>query len=467
MNYSLQSHKKPDIVAGIFREYDIRGIVGESLHAVDAYVIARAFCSKLADDEKQFVCICRDGRISSPMLADALRQGILDSGVDVVDIGIGPTPMLYYASHMLKASGAIMITGSHNPPDHNGMKFVLAGKPFYGADIRSLYSLIQANKFPSARSKGELSHKDIKQDYTKYIASAYKGKKALNVAWDAGNGAAGEIMAELCKTLPGSHLAMNAVIDGRFPVHHPDPSEAENLYQLVDEVKSKKLDMGIAFDGDADRVGIIDDEGFIIWPDQLMVLFAEDVLRKHPGAIIIGDVKSSNILFDHIRAQGGVPLMWKTGHSHIKAKLAATGAKLAGEMSGHIFFADDYFGYDDGIYAAIRALNIVSNMDGKLSDWRKTLPKCINTPEIRFPCDDNRKFIVIDEVSKRLRSDGADFSDVDGVRVNTPDGWWLLRASNTQPLLVARCEAKTQESLDKLIAALQKQLMASGIHLPS
>ena len=463
---SLMSPRKHKAISpSIFREYDIRGIVGETIFAEDAYQIARAFSTKLTG-YKPYVCVCRDGRLSSPALTEAVIQGILDSGVDVVDIGIGPTPMLYFASHELKAHGAIMVTGSHNPPQHNGMKFVLAGKPFYGADIQSLHEIILKGS-SKPQKQGDIRRHDIKQAYIDKLLSAFHPKRTIAVAWDAGNGAAGEIMEALCRSLQGNHIALNAVIDGRFPVHHPDPSVAENLYQLVDKVKQSKLDVGVAFDGDGDRVGIIDDEGFIIWPDQLMMLYAREVLKKHPGATIIADVKTSGLFFDFVKEHGGVPLMWKTGHSHIKAKMAATGAKLAGEMSGHIFFADDYFGYDDGLYAAVRALNIVSNMDIKLSEWRKQLPACISTPEIRFPCEDGRKFQVIEEVSARLKAAGATFDDIDGVRVNDGNGWWLLRASNTQPMLVARAESASQEHLDKLLSALQKQLMASGIHLPS
>jgi phosphomannomutase len=466
MTYTKPVHSEHGaVLPSIFREYDIRGVVGESFFTEDAYMIGRAFCIKLTG-EAQFVCVCRDGRLSSPSLSEALIQGVIDSGVDVVDIGIGPTPMLYFAAHTLGASGAIMVTGSHNPPKHNGMKFVLAGKPFYGADIQSLYHCI-IHGIADTQGKGSIRLVDVRQDYINILLSVFHEKKTISVAWDAGNGAAGEIMEALCKSLPGNHIALNATIDGRFPVHHPDPSVAENLYQLVDEVKKKKLDIGVAFDGDGDRVGIIDDEGFIIWPDQLMMLFAQEVLEKCPNATIIADVKTSDSLFNTIKSLGGVPLMWKTGHSHIKAKMAETGAKLAGEMSGHIFFADNYYGYDDGLYAAMRAINIVSNMDMRLSDWRKQLPKLISTPEIRFPCDDSRKFMVIEEVAARLTSEGTAFNAIDGVRVNGGGGWWLLRASNTQPMLVARCEADTQDNLDVLIKALQKQLTASGIHLPS
>ncbi|MGE0753543.1 MAG: phosphoglucomutase/phosphomannomutase PgmG [Alphaproteobacteria bacterium] len=450
--------------SAIFREYDIRGIPGDNFTYEDAYAIARAFAARI-EGEKPFVCLGRDGRLSSPQLAESIRRGLLDSGVDVIDIGIGPTPMLYYAAHSCKASAAIMVTGSHNPPTHNGMKCMLHGKPFFGEDIRALHAAVEAGKFKNGA--GALQHKDVRADYTKELLHAYHGNDMLNIAWDAGNGAAGEIMTRLCQQLPGQHIVLNGTIDGRFPNHHPDPSVAENLRQLVAAVRENKCQLGIAFDGDADRIGVVDDEGFVIWPDQLMILYARAVLAENPGSMIIADVKSSDALFEDVKAHGGQPLMWKTGHSHIKAKLAETGAKLAGEMSGHIFFADRYYGYDDALYAAVRLLSIVSQQGGKLSAWRKLLPEYVNTPEIRFECEEDRKFAVIEEVRARLENDKKRFTAVDGVRVHTKDGWWLLRASNTQPVLVARCEARTQEGLDRLVDALKEQLMASAIDLPS
>lgn len=448
----------------IFREYDIRGIPGQNFSYDDAYAIARAFCMRL-DAGKAFVCLGRDGRLSSPELAESIRRGILDSGVDVVDIGIGPTPMLYYAAHTLKATAGIMVTGSHNPPTHNGMKCMLHGKPFFGDDIRSLHALASAGNFPE-RSKGMLRGQDIRSAYIKTLLEAYNGDDSLNIAWDAGNGAAGEIMTQLCQRLPGKHIALNGAIDGRFPAHHPDPSVAENLVQLVQAVRENGCQLGIAFDGDADRIGVVDDEGVMLWPDQLMILYARAILAETPGAMIIADVKSSDALFNDVKQHGGRPLMWKTGHSHIKAKLAETGAKLAGEMSGHIFFADHYFGYDDALYAAVRLLSILSKKGIQLSKWRRKLPDYINSPEIRFDCDEARKFVVIEEVRNRLIQSGSNFNDIDGVRVQSRDGWWLLRASNTQPVLVARCEAQSEQGLQHLFKELKDQLMASGISLP-
>ncbi len=447
--------------AGIFREYDIRGVVGKTLSEKDAYHIGRAFAFKAMG----LIAIGRDGRTSSPQLAAALIQGITDGGADVVDIGIGPTPMLYFAAHTLEAAGGVMVTGSHNPPDHNGFKFVLHGKAFYGKAIQALKTAAEAG-LPVAAGKGGSRTETMREPYLEALKAAYDGTRKLNVAWDAGNGATGEIMAALCKRLPGNHIALNEKIDGTFPAHHPDPSVAENLWQLIAVVKKEKLDCGIAFDGDGDRIGVVDDEGEILWGDQLLMLYAADVLKEKPGATIIADVKASQVLFDEIKRLGGKPLMWKTGHSLIKSKILETGALLAGEMSGHMFFADKYYGYDDAPYAAVRLLGYLSRSGKKLSELRKALPAAINTPELRFDCADERKFMVIDEVKSRIKTSGATFSDIDGVRVTTPDGWWLLRASNTQAVLVARCEAKDATALERLKADLRKQLSLSNVALP-
>jgi phosphomannomutase len=294
----------------------------------------------------------------------------------------------------------------------------------------------------------------------------YRGARPLTVAWDAGNGAAGEAMVRLAAKLPGRHHLLYETIDGNFPNHHPDPTVPKNLADLQAKVAEVNADLGIAFDGDGDRIGVVDGEGHILWGDQLMVLFAREVLADKPGATVIADVKASQVLFDEIAAAGGRPLMWRTGHSLIKAKMAETGSPLAGEMSGHIFFADRYYGYDDALYAAVRILGIASRGPQSLAKMRDGLPSVINTPELRFPCSDERKFAVVEEVARRLAQAGAKVSDVDGVRVSTGDGWWLLRASNTQDVLVARCESKTDAGLARLKAALGKELAASGVELP-
>ncbi len=448
------------------REYDIRGVVGRTLHPADAFAIGRVFGSVVAGQGGRTVAVGYDGRLSSPELEPELVRGLVASGIEVLRVGRGPTPMLYYAAVTLKADGGVMVTGSHNPPDYNGFKMVLANKPFFGRQIQDLGARAAAGDVVTAEG-GSVRDVDVMADYVARLLSDWDGgDRILDVVWDNGNGAAGEALQRLVKSLPGNHTVLNGEIDGRFPAHHPDPTVPKNLVQLIDEVRARGADLGIAFDGDADRIGAVDNEGNILAGDQLLVILARDVLANRPGATIIADVKASQVLFDEIAAAGGTPLMWRTGHSLIKAKMAELSAPLAGEMSGHIFFADKWYGFDDALYAAIRLLGIVARMEGRLSAVRAALPHVLNTPELRFDCDDTRKFAVIDEVAARLQADGANVSAIDGVRVSTPDGWWLLRASNTQAVLVARAEAKSEEGLERLKAALVAQLGASGLAAP-
>jgi phosphomannomutase len=359
-----------------------------------------------------------------------------------------------------------MVTGSHNPPDYNGFKMMLRGRPFFAEQIKVLGQMAAAGDVVEQADAEEQSL-DISNDYVaRLLADWDGGDRLLKVVWDNGNGAAGGVLSKLVASLPGEHVVLNGTIDGTFPAHHPDPTVPANLRQIIAEVQARGADIGIAFDGDADRIGVIDDTGAILFGDQLMVLLARDVLKSHPGATIIADVKASQVLFDEIARAGGDPLMWRTGHSLIKAKMAETKSPLAGEMSGHIFFADHWYGFDDALYAAVRTLGIVARMGSKLSDVRRGLPQVVNTPEVRFDCDDTRKFAVIEEVAERLRHDGANVSETDGVRVLTDDGWWLLRASNTQAVLVARAEAKTPAGLERLKSALVAQLEKSGLSEP-
>jgi phosphomannomutase len=448
------------------REYDIRGIVGRTLSAEDAFAIGRCFGSIVARGGGAKVAVGYDGRLSSPMLEEALVKGLCASGMAVQRIGVGPTPMLYYAATSLAADGAIMVTGSHNPPDYNGFKMVLGRKPFFGPQISEL-GMMAADGDVVAQAEGSARRVEVADDYVaRLLADWDGGDRQLKVVWDNGNGSAGDVLAKLVRGLPGEHAVLNGAIDGRFPAHHPDPTVPANLTQLIEAVRTRGADIGIAFDGDADRIGVIDDAGNILFGDQLMVLLSRDVLRTRPGATIIADVKASQVLFDEIARAGGDPLMWRTGHSLIKAKMAEIGSPLAGEMSGHIFFADHWYGFDDALYAAVRTLGIVARMGTTLSAARDAMPHVVNTPEVRFDCDDRRKFAVIQEVAARLRDEVAQVSDVDGVRVKTEDGWWLLRASNTQAVLVARAEANDAAGLERLKAALVGQLQASGIAAP-
>jgi phosphomannomutase len=448
------------------REYDIRGTVGRTLFEDDAFAIGRCFGSLVARNGGVTVAVGYDGRLSSPAMEAALAKGLSASGIEAVRIGRGPTPMLYYASTKLGTDGAVMVTGSHNPPDYNGFKMVLGGKPFFGEQIRALGGQAMAGDVVAETVAPE-RNVDVSADYVaRLLADWDGGDRMLKVVWDNGNGSAGEVLQRLVAGLPGEHVVLNGAIDGTFPAHHPDPTVPANLQQLIAEVAARRADIGIALDGDADRIGLIDDKGRILFGDQLLVLLARDVLHAHPGATIIADVKASQVLFDEVARAGGNPLMWRTGHSLIKAKMAETGSPLAGEMSGHIFFADHWYGFDDALYAAVRTLGVLARMDRRLSDVRDALPQVINTPEVRFDCDDTRKFAVIEEVAARLRAEGAKVSETDGVRVLTDDGWWLLRASNTQAVLVARAEAATEAGLERLKQALVAQLEKSGLPAP-
>jgi len=448
----------------ILREYDIRGIVGETLFEADARAIGQSFALVVKETGGKAVAVGRDGRLSSPALEAALVEGLTASGIDVVRVGLGPTPMLYFAGNTLGVDAGVMVTGSHNPPDHNGFKLMLGKKPFFAQDIQRLGDIAAKGDF--LRGKGAVRVQPVLDDYVARLVKDYDGARPLKVAWDAGNGAAGEAMQKLTAQLPGRHLLLNEKIDGHFPAHHPDPAEVKNLLQLQETVRREACDLGIAFDGDADRIGIIDGQGRILWGDQFMVLMARDLIRIRPGAMIIADVKASQVLFDEVARMGGTPLMWRTGHSLIKSKMAETGALLAGEMSGHMFYADRYYGYDDALYAAVRILGILARGSESLAQFRDSLPAVINTPELRFPCPDERKFAVVEEVRARLAAAGAEVSAIDGVRVKTGGGWWLLRASNTQAVLVARAEARDEAGLDQLKAAIAEQLRASGITPP-
>ncbi|MFD1613383.1 phosphoglucomutase/phosphomannomutase PgmG [Sphingomonas tabacisoli] len=444
------------------REYDIRGVIGETLGADDARAIGRGFATLLRRAGGTRVAVGWDGRESSPMLAEALVEGLTQSGCDVVRVGLGPTPMLYYAEAVLEVDGGIQITGSHNPPSYNGFKMVFQHRPFFGPDIQQIGKLAAEGDWEEAEERGQVTDFDILDQYVQRLTAGYQGGE-FRIAWDAGNGAAGPALEKLVKLLPGEHHLLFTDVDPRFPNHHPDPTEEKNLEDLRTVVREKGLDFGIAFDGDGDRIGAIDGQGRIIWGDQLLGILAEPVLKVEPGATIIGDVKASQALYDRIAELGGKPLMWKTGHSHIKSKMKDVHAPLAGEMSGHIFFKQDYYGFDDALYAAVRLMGAVRLSGKSLTELKSEMPLVVNTPEMRFQVDESRKFAVVEEVLDRLETAGADVNRTDGARVNTPDGWWLLRASNTQDVLVARAEAKDQAGLDRLVAQIDEQLALAGI----
>ena len=453
--------------ATILREYDIRGIIGETLGADDARAIGRTFGSMLREAGGSRVAVGYDGRVSSPMLEHALVEGLTASGCNVVRIGLGATPMLYYAEasdHDI--DGGIQITGSHNPPNYNGFKMVFQGRPFFGADIQELGRRAAAGEW--ADGAGEVEKRDIIDEYVHRMLTALDAIDSqaladMRIGWDAGNGAAGPALEKLVAQLPGEHHLLYTDVDGTFPNHHPDPTVEENLADLRKLVSAKSLDFGIAFDGDGDRIGAIDGEGRVIWGDQLLMIYAEDLLQTLGGATIIADVKASRALFDHVTAHGGEPLMWKTGHSLIKSKMKETGSPLAGEMSGHVFFADEYYGFDDALYAGVRLIAASARLGKSVTELRGAMPQLVNTPEMRFQVDESRKFAAIKEVEDRLAGTDADVNGTDGVRASTPDGWWLLRASNTQDVLVARAESDSEEGLARLMAQIDEQLALSGL----
>ena len=444
----------------ILREYDIRGIVGDTLNEADAYALGRTFASKACEEGARRIAVGRDGRTHSGMLEAALIRGLTEGGIDVVQVGMGPSPMLYFATHYLDVDGGIQVTGSHNPANYNGFKLLLKGRSVFGKEIQAIGERAASGDW--SKGNGTVEEVDIRQAYVNRLLEGFSGK-AFRIGWDAGNGAAGPVLDMLVERLPGHQHVIYSEVDGRFPNHHPDPTVEANLADLKDLVAREQLDFGIAFDGDGDRIGAVDGEGRVIWGDQLLMILAEPVLKEHPGATIIADVKASQLLFDRVGELGGNPLMWKTGHSLIKSKMKETSSPLAGEMSGHIFFKHRWYGFDDALYAAVRLIEAVSASGKTLTELKSAMPTAVATPELRFQVDESRKFAIIDEVRDRLSSDGAKVDATDGVRVSTADGWWLLRASNTQDVLVARAESTDEAGLDRLVGQIDDQLAKSGL----
>ena len=449
----------------ILREYDVRGIVGETLSAEDARALGAAYAAyldQLGLPARLPVAVGRDGRLSSPDLAAALIAGITQAGRDVLDIGLGPTPMLYFAVHHLGLAGGIMVTGSHNPPDYNGFKMMAGTKPLFGEAIAALGRIAEAGPIAGER-KGRVLERAVLDSYVARLLCDVRIPERT-VIWDAGNGAAGPAVAALIRQLPGRHELLFGEVDGRFPNHHPDPTVESHLADLKEAVRSRGADLGIAFDGDGDRIGAVDGRGRVVWGDQILLILARAVLAELPGAPIIADVKASQHLFDGIRAAGGEPVMWKTGHSLIKTKMAETGAPLAGEMSGHIFFRHRYYGFDDALYAAVRLLEAIGESGRSLAELLDELPKSAATPEIRIACPEEEKRAVVARLARHLAERGRRVVDVDGVRVVTEEGWWLVRASNTQPVLVARIEGRDEAALAALESDLKAALAAVGFN---
>lgn len=433
----------------ILRAADIRGVVGNTVTPQTAEIIGKAFGTYLRRNGKTNVCVGFDGRESSPALAEALVNGLLSCGMLVLKVGCCPTPLLYFALQASGIANGVMVTGSHNPKEYNGFKLVTGNAPFFGEQIQELGRIARTGRFE--KSVGCLEEEDFSELYIHRLLKDFRHGMDLRVVWDCGNGATGKIVSDILPSLPGRHILINEDIDGSFPCHHPDPSRPANMKQLQDVVLLENADLGLAFDGDGDRLGAVDATGRILEGDQLLQIFAEDLLRLNPAATVIADVKAGKTFCDEIRRMGGNPLIWKTGHSFIKQKMKETKARLGGEMSGHFFFADKYYGYDDALYAGLRLLEIASNSYAEtLAQRVNRIPPSFRTPEIEMACGDDKKFRRIETIRKKLAAAKIAFDDTDGIKVVKEDGWWLLRASNTQPMLVARCEGDTPESLNKI-----------------
>ena len=437
----------------IIRSYDIRGVYDNTLDCKDARVIGNLLGIKIG--EKKTINVGYDGRNSSVPLKKSLINGILETGANVCEIGLVPTPLLYYSCVNNNADAGIMITGSHNPKDYNGFKIIYKKMPFYGEDLKKIEK--EALDYEFDLKKGKKQKIDLQENYISNILKDFNQKKKINVVWDAGNGSAGNVMTALSQRISGSQKLLFNKIDGDFPNHHPDPSDPKNLLFCQNEIKKNKFDLGIAFDGDGDRIGVVDDKSRIIPGDILLLILAKDLIEKNKNISIIGDVKCSQVLFDEVKRYGAKPIISQTGHSHVKVNMKLQNAELAGEMSGHIFYKKNY-GFDDALFASLELIKILSSSKKKLSEIVDEVPKVFNTPEIRIECDDDKKFKLIDMISKEQKKLKKNIIDIDGLRVSSKNGWWLLRASNTQPGIVLRCEAKTPKELKKQIFAVKKAI---------
>ena len=441
----------------IFREYDIRGIAERDLTDETVQAIGRAFGTILKQDGRQRINLGRDCRLSSERISDALIRGLLAAGIQVTDIGLCTTPLLYYSIHKLEREGGVMVTGSHNPPEFNGMKLCVGTDTLHGDQIQEVRRVIESGQLASG--VGAIDNYDVIPEYLDELTGAFNFKRQLKVVVDAGNGTGGLVAPELFRRLGCNVVELYCDVDGTFPNHHPDPTVEANLVELRRRVVDENADLGLAYDGDADRIGAMDEKGGIIWGDKLLILYSREILSRKPGATIISEVKASTTLYDDIRAHGGNPVMWKTGHSLIKAKMKETGAELAGELSGHMFFADGYYGFDDALFASCRLIDIVASSDIPVTGLLADVPKTVSTPEIRVECPDEEKFPLIERLKERLRKD-HEIIDVDGVRVVFPDGWALARASNTQPVLVLRFEALTEKRLQEMRELVENAIEA-------
>ncbi len=449
----------------ILKEYDIRGVVGKDLNEVDAYFIGKSYGTLLKKKYNKTSCIVGyDGRHTSPLYSKNLIRGLVDSGIDITNIGLVSTPMVYFAVQFLKKDSGIIVTASHNPSDYNGFKMLTNEEPIWGDDIQKMGIYAEEGDFEVGN--GTIENISVNKDYYNFVWKTLKNNrnKHLKIAWDAGNGAVASVLKDIVSIFPDESITICDVVDGDFPNHHPDPAVEKNMTMLKDVVLKNNCDFGVGFDGDGDRIGIIDDKGNFVYGDQLLAILAREFLKDNPGEKVMSEVKASKVLYDDIKKHGGIPVMWRPGHSAQKAKMRIDNIKLAGETSGHMFYGDNY-NYDDAMYAAVKLINFISNTDVKISDIISSFPKTYSTKEIRIEVGDERKFEVIEEIANRMKKENRNFIDVDGVRAELGDGWWLARASNTQPDITTRCEAFSESGLEKCKKDLLEQLSLSGVNI--
>ncbi len=447
----------------ILKQYDIRGIVNKDLNEVDAYFVGKSYGTMLSKINKKNCVIGYDARFTSKDYSNKVIKGLTECGINITNIGLAPTPMVYFAIQFLKKDAGLIITASHNPPEYNGFKMLTNEDPIWGKDIQELGKIAEKGEFIENNKLGNIEEIDIKEDYFKFLLNILNknNKKELKICWDAGNGAVASIIDDFVKRLPGKHITICNTVDPNFPNHHPNPEIPENMKMLGEEVVKNNCDFGIGFDGDGDRIGIVDDEGYMLYGDQLLSIFARDYLKSNPGEKVMSEVSASLTLYNDITEHGGIPVMWRPGHSIQKAKMKEDNIKLAGETSGHIFFGENH-NYDDALYASIKLINILSNIDEKLSDIRKAFPITYSTKKINIKSNDIDKFTVPDAIADRIKAQGREVCTVEGARVNKADGWWLCRNSSTSPQMTVRCEALSREGLEECKKELKEQLQLSN-----